>query len=138
MLKHIQTSLAIILSASLILWGVATGIAGSGTITVKDSTGATQTYAVVTDGSGHYIAVQVLCDYSAGANCATVNASHQLGIAGPVTAISGGFVDGSIATIGALADAAWTSGSGSVIAILKYIGNEAAAVVSALSTSNGY
>jgi hypothetical protein len=40
---------------------------------------------------------------------------------GAVTAVAGAFVDGAIATIGTEADAAWTSGSGSLIAISKAI-----------------
>jgi hypothetical protein len=78
MWKSIQTSCAVLLSAALILWGTYGAVSGSGTITILDSTGTTQTYAVVTDGSGHFIAVHVLCDFAAGANCASVNSSHQV------------------------------------------------------------
>ncbi len=50
-------------------------LAGSGTITVKDASGSTQTYDVTTDGSGFYLSKTVICDQSAGANCATVKAA---------------------------------------------------------------
>lgn len=54
--------------------------AGAGTITVLDSAGATKTFVVVTDGTGNFVSSGVICDYLAAANCATVNASHQLGV----------------------------------------------------------
>lgn len=56
-------------------------LAGSGTITVKDSTGATQTFDVTTDGSGNYVAKSVTCDGSAAANCAAVKAASTAAVA---------------------------------------------------------
>jgi hypothetical protein len=81
MRQQFKTSLAILTTALFVVAGVVATMAGSSTITVLDSAGATQTYAVVTDGSGHFLAEQVICDYSAGANCASVNTSHQLSVA---------------------------------------------------------
>lgn len=43
------------------------------------------------------------------------------GWGGAVTAISGGYADGAISTIGSRADTAWVSGSGSVVSLLKNI-----------------
>jgi hypothetical protein len=57
-------------------------IAGSGTITVKDGNGTLQTFDVVTDGSGNFVAKSVLCDQSAAANCAGVTAAHALQVDG--------------------------------------------------------
>lgn len=65
-------------AAVLLIAGIAW--ASQSTITVLDSTGATKTYVVTADGSGNFLANIVLCDFSAGANCATVNSSHQLGV----------------------------------------------------------
>lgn len=56
--------------------------AGTGTITVKDSTGATQTFDVVTDGSGNFVQKSVICDQSAAAQCATVTAGNALKVDG--------------------------------------------------------
>jgi hypothetical protein len=47
-------------------------LAGTSTITVKDSVGATKTFDVVTDGSGNFIALSVICDQAAAATCASV------------------------------------------------------------------
>lgn len=52
--------------------------AGAGTITVKDSAGATQTFDVVTDGSGNFVQKSVICDVAAAANCASVSAGNAL------------------------------------------------------------
>ena len=49
--------------------------AGTGTITVLDSTGTTRTYDVVTDGSGNFVSKFVACDVTAAANCAAVKAA---------------------------------------------------------------
>lgn len=53
-------------------------LAGTGTITVKDASGVTQTFDVVTDGGGAFIGKQTLCDSTAGANCITVTATGAL------------------------------------------------------------
>ena len=58
-------------------------VAGSSTITVTPGAGAT--YDVITDGSGNFVGEQGICDATAAAHCASVNASGQLGITGPVT-----------------------------------------------------
>lgn len=55
--------------------------AGAGTITVKDSAGATQTFDVVTDGSGNFVQKNVICDVAAAANCASVTAGNALLVA---------------------------------------------------------
>lgn len=54
--------------------------AGNGTITTKDASGVTRTFSIVTDGSGNFIARQVICDATAGANCAAVDASSRLAV----------------------------------------------------------
>ena len=59
--------------------------AGSGTITVLDSTGTTKTYDVTTDGSGNFIGKGVICDQAAGANCATVTANNELYVDTPTS-----------------------------------------------------
>lgn len=46
--------------------------AGTGTIVVKDGNGTSQTYDVITDGSGRFGAMVGICDGSALASCATV------------------------------------------------------------------
>jgi hypothetical protein len=45
---------------------------GAGTITVLDSTGATKTYDVITDGTGNFVSKMGICDQSAAATCASV------------------------------------------------------------------
>ena len=63
-----------------LMMGSAIVIGGTSTLTVLDSTGATKTYFVVTNGSSQMLSAHVLCDQSAGANCATVDASHNLAV----------------------------------------------------------
>lgn len=53
-------------------------IAGSGTVTVLDSTGATKTYAITTDGSGNFMGRNTIWDSAAGANGAAVTAGNAL------------------------------------------------------------
>lgn len=53
----------------------APAFAGNGTITTKDASGVTQTFDVVTDGSGNFNAKSVTCDGTAAANCAAVKAA---------------------------------------------------------------
>lgn len=50
-------------------------VAGTGTITVKDAAGNTQTYFIITNGSSQFLGAQTICDGAAGANCAAVVAS---------------------------------------------------------------
>lgn len=52
--------------------------AGSGTLAVTPGSGAT--IATTTDGSANNLPHDVICDQSAGANCAGVDASHNLGV----------------------------------------------------------
>jgi hypothetical protein len=66
--------------------GICPALAGSGTITVLDSTSATRTYDVITDGSGNYVSKMGLCDQSAAANCATVDTNHALNVSQPTAA----------------------------------------------------
>lgn len=69
MLKRIAAALfALVLGAS-------PALAGAGTITVLDSTGATQTYKVITDGSSHFVGTFGLCDGVAAAQCVAVKAA---------------------------------------------------------------
>src|SRR5580700_5592406 len=72
--------LAVIFLSTLIL--VNQAVAGSGTITVLDSTGATKTYDVITDGSGNFVSKMGICDQSAAANCVGVDAGKSLQVAG--------------------------------------------------------
>ena len=83
---HRSKFLAVLAALHLL---VVPAYAGSGTITVLDSTGTTRTFDITTDGSGNYLWKDVICDQSAGANCATVDASNNLHIAGTVTAQQG-------------------------------------------------
>ncbi len=78
MRKWFPRGLVVGCAAVLAIAGLA--LAAQSTITVLDSTGATKTYVVTTNGSGNFLANIVLCDFSAGANCATVNSSNQLGV----------------------------------------------------------
>ena len=120
MRQQLKTVSAIVVSALFIVAGVIATMAGTSTITVLDSTGSTQTYAVVTDGSGHFIAEHVICDYSAGANCASVNTTHQV------------LVEGSNGTDTAYAG----SGSTSLNGYLKGIYNAAVGPIPAQTPSN--
>jgi hypothetical protein len=167
-------------------------LAGSSTISVTPGSGAT--YDVVTDGSGNFVGQQVICDQAAAANCAGVNSSHQLAIAGPVTnagtfvtqsaitaasgsissgaiasgavasgafasgaigsgavasgaiasgaVASGAFASGAISdgadvTLGTKADAAWSSGSGTLVAIAKTIATNTGAAIPAGTNNIG-
>jgi hypothetical protein len=49
--------------------------AGSGTITVKDASGVTQTFVVTTNGGGDYVNQHTICDGTAAAQCAAVKAA---------------------------------------------------------------
>jgi hypothetical protein len=134
MLSNFKTALAVGTAIALIAGSIAAW-AGAGTITVKDSAGSTQTYVVVTDGSGHYVGVNVLCDYSAAANCATVNSSHQLAIA----AASGSIASGALAS-GSIASGALASGSiasGAMVDLLTFQGTKAAGTAAANSLLAG-
>jgi hypothetical protein len=54
-------------------------LAGSGTIPVLDGNGVLRTYQI-TSTPTNYLGNMVLCDYVTGANCAGVDASHNLGV----------------------------------------------------------
>lgn len=110
-LRTILQSLVFVIASSIAL-------AGSSTITVFDTTGATKTFNVTTDSSGHFVSQYVMCDQSAAANCQGVDSNHNAAVAIPT---AGAAVDGWNATEGTKADAAYTSGSGSIVAILKGI-----------------
>lgn len=78
-------------------------LAGTSTITVLDSAGATKTYDVVTDGSGHFVSEFVLCDQAAAANCQGVNSSNQAKIIGSSEGATGAAVPANATLIGAAA-----------------------------------
>lgn len=59
----------------------APAFAGSGTITVLDSTSTTKTYDVITDGSGNFVSKMGVCDGTAAANCAAVKAASTAALA---------------------------------------------------------
>jgi hypothetical protein len=110
--------------------------AGNGTITVKDSAGTTQTFDVVTDGSGNFIQKNVNCDYLVGANCGTVDASHNQGV------VVGEPLPGGTNTLGSVnailtSLPGGTATLGSVNAILTSLpgGTNTIGVVNALITS---
>lgn len=71
------------------IWSLAIGllfassiaIATTGTITVLDSTGATQTYNVLVDGSGHFWGMNALVDGLGNGNPAQVDSSNRLSVA---------------------------------------------------------
>ena len=123
-----RSDFKILLAAFVLLSSITLAISGSGTITVLDSGSATRTYAVTTDGSGHFVAKSVICDQAAAANCVGVDASNGIAVAGEGTAgtpaggvvsvqgVSGGTAQpvsaasGSIAS-GAVASGAFASGS---------------------------
>jgi hypothetical protein len=75
-----------ILQTAVFLLASSFALGGSSTITVLDSVGATKTFDVVTDGSGHFVGMSVVCDQSAAANCAGVDSGHSLQVAGEGTA----------------------------------------------------
>src|SRR5215469_16109722 len=70
--------------------------AGSGTITVLDASSVSHTYALVTQGGGNFVAMGVVCDQSAAAQCAGVDAGHSLQVAGEGTA---GSAAGGVVTV---------------------------------------
>ncbi len=92
--------------ATGLAFAISAAVAGSGTIVVKDGGGTNRTYDVVTDGSGNFVAKNVLCDQSAAANCATVSSNalkvDNSGVTQPVS----GTVTANIGTVGTLATAA--------------------------------
>jgi hypothetical protein len=55
--------------------------AGTGTITVLDSAGATKTYAVTTNGAAAFIQQMVTCDGTAAAQCAAVKPASTAAVA---------------------------------------------------------
>src|ERR1035438_54211 len=86
-------------------------VALAGTITVKDSAGVTRTYVVTTNGSGQFLANNVICDPSTTTQGMDVDSHGNIGAgiydasgtalfttsnAGFVKAASGAFVSGSI------------------------------------------
>jgi hypothetical protein len=74
-----------LLAAALICLLPTLAFAGSSTISVQDSLGATKVYDVVTDVGGNYISKGVICDQSAAANCATVTANNELYVDTPTS-----------------------------------------------------
>jgi len=89
-----MTMLRYLLAFALAVLPLADAFPGNGTITTKDAGGVTRTFTVVTDGSGNFIARQVICDQSAGASCASVisNALQVSLTATATTAIATGNV----------------------------------------------
>jgi hypothetical protein len=128
MLSNFKTALAVGTAIALVAGSIAAW-AGAGTITVKDSAGSTQTYVVVTDGSGHYVGVNVLCDYSAAANCATINSSHQLSTLDSVATWGGG-------TLGAMANYGTSPGAVLVPGVNAFITNTNANGQTTMSASS--
>lgn len=67
--------LRLLLAAALILASFEQALAGVGLITTKDAAGVTRTFTVTTDAGGQFIPQMVLCDATAAAACAGVDAS---------------------------------------------------------------
>ena len=94
-------------------------------ITFLDGTGASKNGPFALDGSSNNYPLGVICGATTAtlgatvAECATVNASGQLGIAGPVTAIAGAFVTGSIADLQSASPPTPYAGSGAATAITE-------------------
>lgn len=86
-------------------------------LTVKDAAGATQNISTTNDGSG---------------NCQSAIVINIGGL------VAGSAVDGWDLTQGAKADAAWVSGSGSVVSILKNIAGGVAGPVPSPNTPAGW
>ncbi len=97
--------------AALAIISATAVIAGTGTITVKDASGSTQTYDVVTDGSGFYLSKAVICDATAGANCTAVKAASTAAVATDVAAVVAISPNNTILTQGAAASGASVSGN---------------------------
>lgn len=79
MIKYLQQWLLVTILSTCLVWFPNLANATQGTITVKDSTGATKTYVVTLNGSGNFLANNVICDATAGANCAAVKAGNTAG-----------------------------------------------------------
>ena len=62
--------------------------AGAGTVTGKDASGATVTFATTTDGSSNNLAHTVICDATAGANCAAVQSASADGVSNSTAALA--------------------------------------------------
>lgn len=92
MLKFLRTFGVLLASCALTL----PALAGTTQITVKDSAGVTQSFDVTADGSGFFLQQGVICDYLAGANCATVDTAHGLTVKGEGTA---GTATGGVLTV---------------------------------------
>lgn len=108
-----RSTLVLLASTALVSQFGSEAQAGTGTITVLDSTGATKTYAVTTNGSSQFISNMVICDQSAAANCAGVDSGHSLQIAGEGTA---GTPAGGVVTIQGAASMTAVQVQGSVTA----------------------
>lgn len=70
---------ALLISTALLVPGSA--LAGTGTITVKDSSNVVRTFDVVTDASNRFGSVQAVCDGTALAQCAAVKAASTAPLA---------------------------------------------------------
>lgn len=78
------SSLEIIVFAAASL-SATSALAGSGTVTGKDASGATVTFDTTTDASTHNVPWQVICDATAASTCAAINGSGQIAIQAPPT-----------------------------------------------------
>ena len=67
-----KKALHFFLSATTAFMQLHDAFAGNSTITTKDASGATQTFAVTTNGTGSFLAQSTLCDQSAAALCASI------------------------------------------------------------------
>src|ERR1700722_18115841 len=84
-----RTTVTLLAGTALInQFGVMQAQAGTGTITVLDSGGVTRTYAVITTSSSvaTFVSQMGVCDGTAAAQCAAVDAGKSLQIAGEGTA----------------------------------------------------
>lgn len=116
--KFVSWDLRVLLATAFIIVAIPAALGSFGTITVKDAGGTTRTYDVILDGSGNFVGMFGVCDGTAAAQCAAVKAASTApATTDPALVVSS--ADGNIVALGARADSAYTSGSGSVIALLK-------------------
>jgi hypothetical protein len=128
MKKQLKSSL--LLSAALL--SPLSARAAVQTVTVP-GTSVNYTFAATADASGNLYNIGALCGNSSsaalGALCqfqVEVNSSGQLLVLAGIASggvVAGALADGAVTTLGTEADTAWTSGSGTEIAILKAIAN---------------
>ena len=106
-------SLRIGLAIAVVAASISAALAGAGTITVKDGGGVSRTFDIITDGSGNFVGMFGVCDGAAAAQCAAVKAASTAAAqTDPALVVRN-------PDLGTIGDAAWTSGNGTVVGLLK-------------------